>query len=514
VFFTFMDLLKQKYIIWVVMFFASKNVFQAQFKQVKITGGSRETELSIALNPENLSEVIAGCSSGLYYSSDSGASWRKTELSCRRSKDYGNPFVVWNNDKNMAFSYIKNQDTAIFESVFCRDFVASPGKTILRRSLFMDNKIKVLHATWTEMGVKNKIRKKDSSFVYYSQLRENTKTWSSPIRISSIAGDASNNDSTLMGAVCAIGPNSEIYTAWAAPQGIMFRNLSVASRQNLLPEKVVVSMKNGWQYTVGKNSKTNGLPSIVCDLSSGERRDRIYICWSDEKHGSHNKNVFLIFSDDQGETWAEPVVVTYRPNHKEQFMPCMTIDQNNGDIYILYYDQQNFVEGELTDLYLAQSKNGGLKFDYYRINTNAFKPFFNSPANNYLGLSVVNKQIRPIWAQLDEQNKPSVYTAVIDEKSLAMYDKNYSEDLEIQKTFSWSDNIDINFNLKQDAVVSAAITKPLEAGFEKIVIKNKKLLQGKNSIVIDTKKLGLQKGNYTLTLYCNHSNTFVWIIEE
>jgi hypothetical protein len=265
---------------------------------------------------------------------------------------------------------------------------------------------------------------------------------------------------------------------------------------------------------VGKNSKTNGLPSIVCDLSSGERRGRIYICWSDEKHGSHNKNVFLIFSDDQGETWAEPVVVTYRPNHKEQFMPCMTIDQNNGDIYILYYDQQNFVEGELTDLYLAQSKNGGLKFDYYRINTNAFKPFFNSPANNYLGLSVVNKKIRPIWAQLDEQNKPSVYTAVIDEKSQAMYDKNYSEDLEIQKTFSWSDNIDINFNLKQDAMVSAAITKPLEAGFEKIVIKNKKLLQGKNRIVIDTKKLGLRKGNYTLTLYYNHSNTFVWIIEE
>ncbi len=512
--------LKQLNCIILPLLLALPLFFRGQFQQVLIANKSQGSELSIAINPAKPREVLAASSSGFYASdNDTGRTWHKSGFSCRRFDLYQDPLALWL-DQDVCYSHVSPQDTNVMSVTYynsaqifqsdCYRMKLSQDKVIEHLRLHCEPASHNQHKVWTQLDKPGSKDSRDSSFIMYAFSSYRGWGWDKLMRISVEGGNCSKGDSTLMGATCCTGPNREVYAAWAGPKGLMFRNLSDTNTHS---EKAIFPMKNGWLYSVGKYT-SNGLPTMACDLSPGEHRGRLYVCWSDERHGPHNKNVFLSYSDDQGENWTEPIVVTYRPNHKEQFMPFMTIDQSNGTLYILYYDQQNFVAGDLADLYLAQSKNGGLKFDYYRVNTTAIKPHPTWSYGKCLALSAVNGIVRPIWMQSDKKGQVNIYTALIDEAALKAYNKNYSEKILIQKTFTWSPKIKIDFTLKNSSTISAIITKPLEAGFEKTVVKNKKMSKGRNSLVVDTKKLGLQKGNYTLTLYYKHGNTFVWIIEE
>ena len=50
----------------------------------------------------------------------------------------------------------------------------------------------------------------------------NGKKWSEPIRVSEKAGNCLDDDETTEGAVPSVGPNGEIYVAWAVDETIWF----------------------------------------------------------------------------------------------------------------------------------------------------------------------------------------------------------------------------------------------------------------------------------------------------
>jgi hypothetical protein len=204
-------------------------------------------------------------------------------------------------------------------------------------------------------------------------------------------------------------------------------------------------------------------------------------------------------------------LVTYYPNHKEQFAPAMSVDEKTGDVCILYYDRQNFPSGELTDIVLAVSKNGGLKFDYYKLNE---KPFSLSQRTlpEYLGITSVNGEVRPLWAE-PKNKKMQAYTAEVNRETIAKSAAKNVKEIEMEKTFNFSQEIKINFTLMSGGEVTAVLTKPVDPGFEK-KIRTKKFRAGKNSITINTGKMGLKKESYILTLYCNNQNTYAWIVDE
>ncbi|MBA2614072.1 MAG: exo-alpha-sialidase [Bacteroidetes bacterium] len=257
----------------------------------------------------------------------------------------------------------------------------------------------------------------------------------------------------------------------------------------------------------------NDLPGIAIDNSAGLTKGRIYICWSSEKNGLRNKDVFLSYSDDKGKTWMDPILITYRPNHRAQVMPVITIDLT-GTVYILYYDDQNYYENLITnDVYLALSKNGGLKFEHYKLNTEPLKITLNTQPKNYLNLNSENGIVTASWNQSGKSKTPLTHVN-INEAFFSSYQKNNFSEITFDKTISFSQEIKITLNSTIEAKLTAAFTKPLLAGFEKAAVKNFKIKSGTNQLVIDTKKLGLQKGNYTLTLYYNGKNDFIWITEE
>jgi hypothetical protein len=363
------------------------------------------------------------------------------------------------------------------------------------------------HATWTQFDSYKSKSKQDVSVIYYARSSEG-KIWSSPKQINTISGNCLDGDSTVKGPMPCIGLKGEVFVVWASPKGLAFQCSLDSGRNWLKEEKIIGPLKNGWACTVD-GIKTNGLPTITCDYGGGEFKGRLYVCWSDEKNGVKNKDVFLIYSDDKGEHWTEPILVSYRPNHKEQFKPELKVDPTNGFVYILYFDKQNYPEGKETDLFLALSKNGGLKFDYYKVNQ---KPFlFNS---NFTEL-VVDSSVKVRWLQPDLKNRFSLFEALINDTAITgCIVRDYNEDMQGERSIKFSDKIKYPFKLKHSGTLTAIITKPLEPGFEKLVIKEKRVVDGDNVLEIDTKKLGLKKGNYVLTLYYHYRNSFVWITEE
>lgn len=255
--------------------------------------------------------------------------------------------------------------------------------------------------------------------------------------------------------------------------------------------------------TCEHSSPTENL-RIAVSQSQTPFANRIYVCWSDERHGKNDLDIYLVYSDDKGSSWTEPILVTYHPNHKRQYQPFLQVNQQTGAVNIVYVDQQNYFDGKYCDLYLAQSKNGGLRFDYYKLNTSplAAKQFSFS-AHEESGV------LRAAW----RNGKTSTSGSLADTCLLRYQKQSQITELMIDRSFTFGENIKVPFELIVPLNITAVITKPLDPAYEKTVVKNKKFAAGKNEFMLNTSQLGLPKGNYVLTLYFNCKNMFVWITE-
>lgn len=310
--------------------------------------------------------------------------------------------------------------------------------------------------------------------------------------------------------------NGNLYACWINGLDLMFKR-STNGGTSWSKSKLLIKTNEGMESIVGEHSYiVNNEPSIVCDTSNGEFKNRIYISWTDAKYSKYSepensqyedKDVFLIYSDDQGETWTEPILVTYRPNHKAQFGASMALDQKTGFLYLAYYDEQNYANEKLTDIILAVSKNGGLKFDYFKVNK--LRVGYYSPLK-------IHMHNYATW--VDFMYNDNYQRVELNDSAYAKYKRNsIAEEIFLQipkKMVSFSKKIRVPIQLQDTTKITAVITKPLDPYFEKLVFKEKNFKKGKNKIKLNTKQLGLEKGNYTLFLYYNGHNKFVWIVTD
>jgi hypothetical protein len=131
--------------------------------------------------------------------------------------------------------------------------------------------------------------------------------------------------------------------------------------------------RGGWVYDIPGIYRCNGLPVTKCDTSSGTYHGRIYVNWTDQENGSDDVDVWLIYSDDEGETWSEKKRVNDDPAGSHQFFTWMDIDQTNGNLYFIFYDRRNH-SGNETDVYMAVSEDGGDSFENIMISETPFTP--------------------------------------------------------------------------------------------------------------------------------------------
>lgn len=381
-----------------------------------------QIEPSIAIRKDKPRYMIAGSVlNDYYYSKNGGKRWKSKSLESQFGVN-GDPVVHVDKKGKFYYFHLSNPAYGYLDRIVCESSENIKGRwysssTPKNGSKAQDKQWVAecpitgnLYLTWTQFDKYNSNNPLDSSVILFSKSTDEGKSWSSPIRISKFAGDCLDDDNTVEGAVPTVGPNGEIYVCWSGPKGIMF-NRSLDMGETWLPEEGFVSdQPMGWNYTIPGFYRSNGLPITKCDLST-KHPGRIYLNWSDQRNGIDNTDIWLVYSDDKGETWSSEIKVNQDNSEKHQFLTWMDIDQTNGNIFFVYYDRREH-KNTSTDVYMSFSKDGGKTIEDIKISKDSFTPDENIFFGDYINIAVHDNVIRPIWPRMDA-GKISLWVGLI-----------------------------------------------------------------------------------------------------
>ena len=447
----------------------------AQHNNVLISNALNPEEPSIMISSKNPKYIVAGANiRSVYYSSDTGRTWSSQTLSSPVFGVYGDPAILCDTNGKFYYFHLSDPPGAPFiDQIVCQistdnglNWSGGVGiglngtKAQDKPWVALNKNTNAVYACWTQFDVYGSNNPGDSSIIRFSKSTDGGNTWSVPVRINQKAGDCIDSDSTVEGAVPAVGPNGEIYVAWAGPDGLVFDKSLDGGTTWMSTDKIITSIPGGWDFDVPGIYRANGLPITLCDVSNGPNRGTIYVNWSDQRNGASDTDVWLVKSTDGGNTWSTPIRVNNDAPGKQQFFTWMSIDQRNGYLYFVFYDRRSYSDNQ-TDVYMARSTNGGNSFVNFKISETPFAPTSSVFFGDYNNLSVEKGIIRPMWTRLDNGNL-SVLTALIDTTAIpGAVTGVYSPDLTVENLVAYpnpfTNNSYVSFKLRRPGKVSIEI---------------------------------------------------------
>lgn len=410
----------------------------AQFPVVRLDApGSHAEEVTIAINPLNPDNLVAGSNlNWAYWSFDGGRNWEQQSLP---GGTWGDPSVVFDHTgrvyiANLVYGWDaiivrRSDDGGRSWSQPVKLFGPSSDSAkagSLRNSSLQDKEYLAvdmsetspyfgsIYAAWTDFTKYGSTSPEDSSVIVFARSIDRGESFQPFVRVSDSAGNAIDTDETMEGAVPAAGPAGEVYLAWAGPRGLYF-DRSFDGGRTWSEDRIIADQPGGWDISISGIMRANGLPITVADISSSSHRGNVYVNWVDQRNG--DPDVFIMRSEDRGDTWTDPIRVNDDEvgNGKDQFFSWMTVDPVTGELVVVYYDRRRY-DSDSTDVYLARSTDGGRSFRSECISSVAFYPTPFVFFGDYNGVAAYDGRIRPIWTQLD-QGELSIHTALIDEST-------------------------------------------------------------------------------------------------
>lgn len=401
------------------------------FKNILIDQASASNgpeEPTICINYLDTHVIMAGVNiKTTYLSKDGGLTWVKRSASSKYGV-YGDPCIISTGSGKFLYFHLalpKGKpyvDESFLDRIVCQYSKSkhkkfnkgkymghSPPKDQDKEWAVYDYERNRTYVTWTQFDKYGSKNVNDKSLIMISFSDNDGKSWSDAEVISTIPGNCMDDDQTAEGAVPAIGLNGEAHIAWANDEKIYFTTYQPGG--TIIAEKVIAKQTGGWNQAVEGLNRTNGMPVTVSDMSSSPHRGSIYVCWSDQRNGELNTDIFLTKSKNSGTTWSQPIKINNDFGDQHQFLPWLTIDQATGYLYVIFYDRRNHTDNQ-TDVYLAISKDGGITFTNHKISQHPFTPIPQVFFGDYINISAHQGMIRPIWTRY-EDGKLSVWTAII-----------------------------------------------------------------------------------------------------
>jgi hypothetical protein len=421
------------------VFFAGS--LSAQIRNVVIDSVNEPNEPCIAIDPKNPMHMVAGSNvNNVYTSVNGGLTWRRDTLSSSYGV-FGDPVIIADTSGSFYYFHLANNTSRHIWPEWCDRMVCQRMDNIatgvwtngsyagLNDSPKVEDKPWVavdlnsnnLYMAWTRFDRYGSHNPADSSNILFAKSTDKGNTWSTPLRLNRDAGDCSDQDPTVEGAVPCVGPHGEVFVIWASYNSILFDRSYDGGRTWLDNDLFVTSVPGGWYYDVPGITRGIGLPYAACDISNSPYRGTIYVNWTDQRYGTNNTDVWVTKSTDNGDTWTTPIKVNDDAGAKQQFLSSMTVDPVTGYIYVLFYDRRNYADTSvLTDVYLAVSKDGAGSFQNYKISSAPFRPTNQFFFGDYTYVSAFNNVVRPIWGSLNVPTtspfivKQKIVTAIID----------------------------------------------------------------------------------------------------
>jgi hypothetical protein len=401
--------------------------------RISVPSATDPEEVTIAVNPANPLVLAAGANINYsFVSTDGGRSWNSHRLVSPSFGVWGDPSVLFDASGNLYYSHLSNPpaggywiDRIVVQKSTDNGLTFNDGAGIgynpplqnqdkewLATDMTSSPYSGSMYIAWTDFDRYGSASPTDSSRILFSRSTDQGASWSSPVRVSDDAGNCVDSDSTDEGAVPAVGPQGQVYLSWSGPLGIMF-DKSMDGGATWGKDIFVTAQPGGWDYMVPGIYRCNGQPVTACDAGSSPYRGTIYINWTDQRNGEDNTDVFCIRSTDQGTTWGPVVRVNNDTGAHQQFFSWMTVDQSDGAVYVVFYDRRNSA-GNVTDVVLAKSIDGGVTFTNTIVSDSAFVPRSGVFFGDYTNVAAMNGIAYPVWMRLDSATSAlSVWTAIV-----------------------------------------------------------------------------------------------------
>ncbi|MEO7455037.1 MAG: sialidase family protein [Gemmatimonadaceae bacterium] len=385
--------------------------------------GKTGSEPSIAINRRNPAQVVVTAGAGLLaYSTDSARSFTTVNPAAGGGRTGGDPSLTFDDRGNAFFSYL--WITKLGSAAYW-GHGSGPNAVIVRRSADggatwdrqetpisefteKDKVIKLadmpriwadqnpkspfhgnLYYAWIEWGLEN-------SVVLFSRSTDQGKTWSSPMRISTVPGFPRDDNGSVVGIIGTVAPDGTQYIVWNQGLNITLA-VSKDGGKTFAPSKKILDV--GPPYFGGTGSipgvsRTMGFPQVALD----PRGQTLYVSWSDYSNG--DVDVFLSRSTDRGRTWTKPQRVNDDPKHDgiDQFFQWMTVDPVSGDVYVQFYDRRADAGNRATRVTLARSTDGGKSFTNYDWSDKSFTGD-NAFLGDYMWLVAHDRRVYGVWAE-------------------------------------------------------------------------------------------------------------------
>jgi hypothetical protein len=243
---------------------------------------------------------------------------------------------------------------------------------------------------------------------YFSYTTNGGVSWSAPASV----GNAPAGNRRAQGVDVRCGLNGEVYLVWAAaivgsPPTENYNGfakstdggISWSVTQNICDANGI----GGFLPTKG-NIRVNSWPRMDVDKSGGPRNGWIYVVGCDRNLAPAGSDPDIIFhrSTDGGTTWSQAIRVNQDPlnNGAIQFFPAIEVDDGGG-INIVYYDDRN-VGGQLTEVYISRSTDGGDTWVDFPVSDHSFtvaprQGSTNGFMGDYIGICYSNGKLWPFW---------------------------------------------------------------------------------------------------------------------
>ncbi len=396
--------------------------------RVRPTTNTTQSEMSIDVHPTDPNIVFGGANTtnwpvstlygtGCYWTTNGGLNWSGFDNPPpSMGSNSGDPANVIGTNGYFYVGYINNpggqglaRSTDNGATWTTYTVAPNPGSLADKNHLMVDKKVgspyeNRLYAAWTDFGGAND---------YKVVLRYSTnfgETWSSSINITgSLAGYLHQ------GVNIQTGPNGEVYATWAVYSASPVTNgedaIAFAKSTNggvtwSAPVYVFQATNFGIRGTIKPTSiRVASFPSMAVDRSGGPNNGYIYITWPQRgvAPAGTDPDVVMIRSTDGGTTWSSPVRVNDDAlnNGKDQYFPWCTVDQSDGNLYVVFYDNRE-TTNDSSGVYMAVSYNGGISFTNFRVSDQNFRPkpiagLAGGYQGDYIGIAAANGKVWPFW---------------------------------------------------------------------------------------------------------------------
>ena len=394
--------------------------------------GLQTNEPSIAIDPKYPAfQVLGSNTSHFFISRNGGQSWESKLLNPKEGF-YGDPVTLISQEGHIYLTHLSKTEGKKWPSHFDRIvFQGSTdgGKTFYSSSMgFAEGKMQDkpwisldenkrsaykdrIYITWTEFDSYGSPNPKDSSRIKCAFSDDLGKSFSDPITISDISGNAVDGDYTLEGANLTIGKKGELYCVWAGKNKIWL-DVSRDGGKTWGTDKEIGEQPNGWNIEqLSGIERANSMPFVQMNENGC-----LIVVYGHDKSGT--QDIYSILSRDQGVTWSPEVQVN--PNEispTDQYMPHMCEDRKTGDIYGTYYTRRFSKNNIFIDVVVVPFKKGKWGQEFRVTKKSITPPGEDVFFGDYIGVAAERKNIRVAFTYTDDlRGIPSVKVALLNKK--------------------------------------------------------------------------------------------------